>query len=294
MAEYITLHRFHAASKHFHIYRIQKTKVAHMEHYHNYYQVCYVVSGEIIHRQTHDTVTLTAGDAFIVPPGLTHSLHFQNSHAEIYSLAFEESLFSPGFSQSNAYQFLAGLQAKVSIPKENSIRLRVTLNRNQRKLMEGLLEMLVWHQDTECPPGLSTIPSMVSSIVYLLAQSYYRQPENTSELHDLASYSGTMLKCIDYIDRHFRDPLSLKDLAKMFGLSQSAFCSVFPQFAGTSLRRYIANKRIKEAQVLIRSHPNRPISQVAAEVGYQDDSTFYRNFLRITGLSPSRYKDAIR
>ena len=56
------------------------------------------------------------------------------------------------------------------------------------------------------------------------------------------------------------------------------------------LRRYIAQKRIQEAQALIRSHPEMPISQIALEVGYQDDSTFYRNFLQVTGLPPSRYK----
>ena len=86
MAEYITLKYFHATAQHYHIYRIQETAVAHQPHYHNYYQVCYVVSGEIIHRQNHDAVTLRAGDAFIVPPNFTHSIQFNNKHSEMYSL----------------------------------------------------------------------------------------------------------------------------------------------------------------------------------------------------------------
>lgn len=292
MAELITLKHFNVIARHYHIYKVQKPKIAHLDHYHNYYQVCYVVSGEIVHRQNDDAVTLSAGDAFIVPPGLTHSLHFHNNYSEIFSLAFEEALFSPGFSQTSAHQFLESLQSKAADWGHNSVRLRVTLNRSQRKLIESLLECLRNQQLSDCPAGLSSAPSIASAIVYVLAQSYYQQPQNTSELDELATYNSTMMQCISYIDLHFREPITLTELSKRFGLSQSTFCSVFPQFAGTSLRKYIANKRIKEAQVLIRSHPNRSISHIAAEVGYNDDSTFYRNFMRITGLSPSGYKNA--
>lgn len=294
MAELITLEKFQAAARHYHIYRIRETKVAHLEHYHNYYQVCYVVSGEILHRQNDDAVTLCAGDAFIVPPGLTHSLHFNNAYAEIYSLAFEESLFPPGFSQSNAYQFLESLQTKASDPAHRSIRLCITLNREQRRLIENLLQCLIQQQCTDCPPGLSSAPSITAAIVYLLAQSYYQHPQNTSELDELANYNSTLLQCVAYIDAHFREPITLTELSKRFGISRSTFCSVFPQFTGMPLQKYVANKRIKEAQILIRSCPEMSISQIATEVGYQDDSTFYRNFLQISGIAPLRYKNNFR
>lgn len=290
MADLITLEQFQASLRHYHIYRIRETKNAHMEHYHNYYQVCYVVSGEILHRQNNDAVTLRAGDAFIVPPGLPHSLHFSNAYGEIYSLAFEESLFAPGFPQSNAYQFLESLRSKAADLAHSSVRLCIALNRDQRRLIENLLECLIHQQQADCPPGLSSAPSITAAIVYLLAQSYYQHPQNTSELDELANYNSTLLQCAAYIDAHFREPISLTELSKRFGISRSSFCSVFPQFSGMPLQKYVAKKRIKEAQILIRSCPEKSISQIATEVGYQDDSTFYRNFLRITGVSPSKYK----
>ena len=209
MADLITLEQFQASLRHYHIYRIRETKVAHLDHYHNYYQVCYVVCGEILHRQSDDAVILRAGDAFIVPPGLTHSLHFNNVYGEIYSLAFEESLFSPGFPQSNAYQFLESLLSKAANPAHNSVRLCITLNRDQRRLIENLLECLIYQQQADCPPGLSSAPSIIASILYQLAQSYYQQPQNSHELDELASYNSTLLQCVAYIDRHFREQISL-------------------------------------------------------------------------------------
>ena len=293
MADLITLEQFQAAERHYHIYKIRNTKIAHLDHYHNYYQVCYVVSGEILHKQSDDTVILHAGDAFIVPPGLPHSLQFINVYGEIYSLAFEESLFAPGFPQSNAYQFLESLRSKAADPTHNSIRLCIPLNRDQRRLIENLLECLIHQQQVDCPPGLSSAPSITAGIIYQLAQSYYQQPQNTSEFDELANYNSTLLQCIAYIDRHFRESISLTALSKRFGLSRSSFYSVFPQFTGMPLQKYVAQKRVKEAQILIRSCPEKSISQIATEVGYQDDSTFYRNFLRITGVSPLKYKNSI-
>ena len=294
MTEFITLEHFHATARHYHIYKIGQTKLAHQSHYHNYYQICYVVSGEIIHRQHHDAVTLRSGDAFIVPPNFTHSLHFNNEHTEMYSLSFEETLFTAGFPQTSAHQFLESLQEKATIPTKESVRLRVTLNRNQRRSIESLLDCLIRQQEERCPAGLSAAPSLVASIIYLLAQSYYQQPQNASELDALSNYNGTLLQCVAYIDQHFREPLSLSGLTKQFGLSRSSFCSVFPQFTGMPLRKYIAHKRIKEAQVLIRAHPNKSLSLIATEVGYRDDSTFYRNFMHVTGVSPLQYKLSFR
>ena len=293
VAKHITLEHFQAEKRHYHIYKIQSTILAHLDHYHNYYQLCYVVRGEILHRQNFDAITLSAGDVFIVPPGLTHSLHLNNAYSEIYSLAFEESLFEPGFRQSNAYKFLGSLLSKATPPAYNSNRLCVPINRNQRRQIEQLMECLNQQQQNDCPPELSAAPSIIAAIVYLLAQSYYQQPRNTSALDELASYNSTLNQCIAHIDQHFREPISLSTISKQFGLSRASFCTIFPQFTGMPLHQYIAHKRIKEAQVLIRSHPDRPITQIAAEVGYNDDTTFYRNFLRITGITPSKYRSIL-
>ena len=294
MAEFITLEHFHATRRRYHIYRIRKSEVDHQAHSHNYFQISYVVSGELIHRQSSDAVTLGAGDAFIVPPDFTHSLHFNNEQTEMYSLAFEEALFSTGFPQTNAYQFLDSLRAKAVTPASHSVRLRVTLNKNQRRLMESLLECLMRQQQEDCPPGLSAAPSLVASIIYLMAQSYYQQPQNAAELDELARYNGTLLQCVAYIDEHFREPISIGGITKQFGLSRATFCWVFPQYTGLPLRKYIAKKRIKEAQMLIRRYPDRSLTAIATEVGYQDDSTFYRNFLQVTGLTPSKYRETCR
>lgn len=74
MAEFVDLNRFGAQERHYHIYRIRSTYLDHQSHYHNYYQICFVVSGELQHIQQSGAVRLSAGDAFLVPPGFVHAL----------------------------------------------------------------------------------------------------------------------------------------------------------------------------------------------------------------------------
>ena len=290
MPEFVTLKRFDAQRKHFHIYKIKSTALDHQSHYHDYYQICYVVSGEILHLQNAQAVNLTAGDAFIVPPGFTHSLHFNNAYAEIFSLSFEEALFPPGFNQSGAYHFLSELHTAAAGETANAIRLKVSMNQPQQKTMESLMGCLIQQQKQPHPPGLSIAPSIVSAAIYLLAQSYYLQRSDGQDYEERDQYGGTILHCIDYIDEHYKEDLSPADLTKRFGISRSILFAVFPQFAGMPLRKYISFKRIKEAQMQIRTNPEKPLSQIAMDVGFRDDSTFYRNFLKHTGVSPAKYR----
>lgn len=283
MAELITLDHFGAAARQYHIYRIRSSTVSHRSHYHDYFQVCFVISGELLHRQGEKEVLLTPGDAFVIPPGFSHSLQFTGKAAEIYSLSFLPGVFDTGFRRSNAWRFLAELQPDPTAP----VRLRIVLEQDACQSTLALMECLLRQLNTDCPAQLSAAPGIISAIICLLAQSYYQQPQNA---HRLTDYNNTLLRCTQYIDAHYKEAISLADLSKQFGLSRATFCAVFPQFTGLSPHKYIAQKRIREAQRLIRSHPEKPISQVAREVGYEDPSSFYRNFQKFAGMSPAKYR----
>lgn len=294
MLEIISLAQYGANALHYHIQKFRGDAREKTPHYHTFYQMCFVISGKLIHRSGKASASLGASDAFIVPPGFSHSLQASDTNTEAYLVGFEETLFALGFPQSNAYKFLADLQEGSSGLSEKQVHLRILLGHVQRELIQNLMHCLSRQQQEVCPPGLSSAPSLVAGMLYLLSQNYYHQSQDAREYDELANYNSTLVQCIEYIDQHYREPLSPAELAKQFGLSRSVFFAVFPQFAGMPFRQYVAHKRITEAQILIRSHPEVSLVQVATTVGYEDDSTFYRNFLRITGVSPSKYRDLFR
>ncbi len=290
MVENIGLSNYQAESRHYHIQKCSGlTKEEQVPHYHSFYQIAFMINGRVQHLSDNSKTDLSSGDAFIIPPGYTHSLRFTSASTDYYLIGFEETLFALGFPQSNAYRFLADLQEAASGMSERQVLPKIVLGHTQRELIQSLLHCLIRQQnDDTCPPGLTSAPSLVAAILYLIAQNYYEHPQQ--EYSNLANYDNALMQCLEYIDAHYKEPLTPADIAKRFGLSRSVFFAIFPQLAGMNFRQYVTHKRITEAQIMIRTQPNLSLSQISSSLGYENDSTFYRNFSRVTGVSPSQYK----
>ena len=290
MVRRITLDYFGAADRYYNLRKITDSQIKE-NHYHDFFQICYVLRGQIEHLHDGKMIPLGRGDAFIIPPGLSHELRFASDESEIYSLSFDENIFSPGFPQSGAHKFMLALQGNPLSTREQPLKLRVSLETDQRQNVQAMMECIMREQQRDHTGEMTAVPSCIAAILYVLSQSYYKQPQNEGEYNELATYTNTLTSCTEYLDRHYNEHITLEVLIKQFGMSRTTFCTLFPQFTGLSLKQYISRKRILEAEALIRSRPDLPLSEVAEKVGYEEISTFYRNFVRIAGVAPSKYKE---
>ncbi len=286
MSNLITLAHYNAETAQYYAYECANSQTSQIPHYHDYYQIGLITAGEALHSQGGDSVNLHPGDVFIVPPGFVHKLRFLTAQTRMFTLAFSDALFRGDFLQSNAARFLKELQSNHDT---GSVHLSLTPNNTQRQQLQVLLGCL---KEKDCAsPELSAIPSIIGAVIYILAQCYYsnadikRQPWNTADDAQL------LRRCLVYVDTHYTQPLNPDSLAKQFGLSRSVLCSAFQQHTGLPLHKYISQKRIHRAQILIRTQEHIPLSDIAAAVGYEDSSTFYRNFVRIAGISPAKYRE---
>ena len=287
MSNLITLEHFHITAR-YHIYERKDGTLSQTPHYHDYFQISYVTAGILEHHQGADTVTLGAGDVFIVPPGFLHQLHFTTPDTSILTLAFQDSLLLQDSPHSGASYFLKELLHNYDT---GNIPLRLTPDEGQQATLLTLLKCLLREQNSFSPPELSAVPSLVCAVVYLLAQCYYHKASPSRHPWSEQDQDQLMRRCIVYLDTHYTEALCTAEIAKLFGLSRSSLSSAFRQHTGLPLHKYIAQKRIQKAQALIRTHADIPLSEIAAKIGYEDSSTFYRNFHRITGMSPTKYRN---
>ncbi len=218
---------------------------------------------------------------------------FTGEAPEIYSLSFDEGLFSSGFSQTAAYRFLAALEENAVAAHEQPVKLRIALDPRQQQNVQSLFECLSREQEAGDTLEMSSAASLIAAILYTLAQSYYKQPQNKAEFSAMKLYEQTLARCVEYLDGNYREHITLDILVKKFAMSRSSFCTLFPQFTGLSLKQYLTRKRILEAEALMRSRPELTLSEIASMVGYNDTSTFYRNFIRVAGVSPSEYRSLV-
>lgn len=85
-------------------------------------------------------------------------------------------------------------------------------------------------------------------------------------------------------------PVTLEDLATDAGLSRYHFCRQFRIATGLSPHQYQLRARVERAQLILRTRPARPLSEVALECGFSDQSHFTRVFRRVSGVTPGRYR----
>ncbi|MET8212667.1 AraC family transcriptional regulator [Streptomyces sp. NPDC005373] len=120
----------------------------------------------------------------------------------------------------------------------------------------------------------------------------------TSADEDCSRYSGGMTTrnvrmVADHISAHLAGPLSVLDLARLCGLSERHFLRSFTSSFGTTPARYIATRRLGEAKRLL-AETSIGIADIAADCGYAHAQHFTTWFKKTTGMTPSRYRDAMR
>ncbi len=94
----------------------------------------------------------------------------------------------------------------------------------------------------------------------------------------------------DYIIKNFDDcQMSVKSAANDFGFSESYFSILFKDTMGDSFGSFLEKYRINRAKELIEQ--NTSVEKITEMVGYNNSGTFRRAFKRITGISPSAWKE---
>lgn len=91
-----------------------------------------------------------------------------------------------------------------------------------------------------------------------------------------------------YIDRFFRDPIRLEDVAEHLKVSPFYLSRTFSSESDFSLIDYLTETRINEAKKLL-SDGRYIVADVARMVGYEDSNYFSKVFKRRTGLSPCKF-----
>ncbi len=287
----ITLDFFPNIFDYYHVYKINRSEAAELPHYHDFFQICYIAKGAIIHKAKDKEVVLFRGDSFVIPPSFSHSLISKSQDSEFYSLSFMEQLFDPGFSSSGVNKFLTALKLDTRGKDHLDIRLKLSLDETTQSNIIVLLDCLLSEFSLKIQKDLSMAASLISSILLLLARTYFAVPEMQRQLHKAEdSYYKPILSCKEYIDQNYREDISLSQLARKFAISRSELCLRFPKIVRKPLKRYLSEKRIEQAITLLKNE-NLSFQEISDLVGYEDYSTFFRNFHRVVGISPLQYRN---
>lgn len=96
-------------------------------------------------------------------------------------------------------------------------------------------------------------------------------------------------KAVSFVDDNYRTDISRDAACGLAGMSPSHFSRTFRKVVGMSYQGYVNRKRIAKAKELLRTSP-QSIADIAAYVGFADNTGFGRIFKKVTGHTPSAYR----
>ena len=96
----------------------------------------------------------------------------------------------------------------------------------------------------------------------------------------------------DLIEAKLADPLHLADLAREAGQSEFHFARAFKTSLGITPHEYLNRRRIEKARQLIARGDS--LAEVALACGFSNQSHLNRQFRRLVGMSPGRYRKLLQ
>lgn len=113
----------------------------------------------------------------------------------------------------------------------------------------------------------------------------YIVPADTEQNRNLASIKMVL----DYINEHYQEQLTVKELTEMSNYSEYYFMKLFKQYTGKTVASYLNDFRLEKAKVLLL-HSDRSITEIALDVGFNNTSYFIKKFQQANLVSPHKYR----
>ena len=192
-------------------------------------------------------------------------------------------------AKENLYQLLAILLAQYlenfELLKISILELLIILSRAAVEARAKIEEMLgiryelvtelarIRDQETLCLWVVKALEKMMEKIYQT------RHAKNYQRLRE----------ALDFVEAHYNKSLTIEQIAKEVCLSPSRLSHIIKNELGTTFGDYISKVRVERAKVLLKDR-GWPISQVALEVGYPDQSYFTKVFRKMERCTPKTFR----
>lgn len=134
--------------------------------------------------------------------------------------------------------------------------------------------------------------ALLQAFLLQVARYEGNNEQNQEMDSEIANY-GVVLKVLSYIENHYMENFTMKELAAMFHMSTANFRRKFHDCMHAAPIEYVTLVRIEKACELLETTEER-VEEIAFKVGYHASATFIRNFKKLTGYSPLQWRKMVK
>jgi AraC-like DNA-binding protein len=246
-------------------------------HWHYDYELVVVLKGHLQVLCRPNPFRMGVGDIFLVNSKVVHGYGGYEDNLCLF-IQFSPCLLDVGMEKVFFYHFHLNSAVEILKPKVSYFDLVCAACRiGFHSRREGKFEQL-----RACSELYSLLSMIVENVPYEIRRysvSSFREPED-----DL------IMKISRFIDDNASSENLVESICRIFGLSKKTLYRYSKSMLGLSPKVLVDIARVEKAKEQLRNK-DIPISMISDICGYSNETTFYRVFKKMVGITPGEYRN---
>lgn len=244
-------------------------------HIHKCYELVHIIKGELLYTVEDNTYMLSDGDILLTTPKERHSFRF------LKECEYEREFLHiyPDFLK----KFPEVIEMLDS--RKSGVCNRIDAERVQKYGLDTILGKIKQYCSNPLPETDLMILTYSIQLITIINRIV---KDDTPEYSNISMDSKSDF-VIDYIDHHYSEPITASYIASKIFTSQQYVNKILKEKTGMTIKSYLNLRRISTAKKFIME--GQKATSIYARCGFKDYSTFYRAFIKHTGMSPDDFKN---
>ena len=253
------------------------------EHFHNYFELMYVFSGELKQIVNGKEVVLKQGEYALLNRNVSHSILKSGEDDIIFNFIIRTEFFdyisSLMDSENEVFNFILESMYSKNIDGKCLV-FKVSDNETIKTIIENIITILYSNEPSR--------NIKIKLYVGLLLTEFTNCVDGV-ELLGNSKYDNFMnIKILEYISKEYKEG-SLSKIADRLNQPEYKICRVVKKYTGHTFKQLVQETRLNYAGKLLLT-TKMPVSEIMNEVGYENITYFYKIFKSKYSLTPNEYR----
>lgn len=231
------------------------------QHYHPHYEIYYMKDGSCRYFIDDRAFEVEAGDVIFIPKGIIHRTNYTTaSHSRLLINFTEEYIPEDVMKNISNARYLY----------------------RSREIARGIEELF-----NKIDREYSHPDEYTGSLLRChTAEMFYLILRHPGSLEEATTGNELVDNIVKYIKKNYMSDIKLSGVAKMKSVSPEHLSRTFKSCTGFGFNEYVTLLRLRKAEEMIKCEPNKTISEIAYECGFNDGNYFSYKFKKMYGISP--------
>lgn len=243
-------------------------------HWHDCFELLCITEGSRSFTADGRSFLLEAGDILILPPHISHSSDGGIYRSIVFGYA-ESVIHTP----HNSY-----LGIRYLLPFQGAPAFHIRSTDPSSAQLQALLKQGAELADDPSPTRSLEMRACILQVHALIWKHYLKTLSGTEKACEYLNQIQA------YIEDHLTQDISPYGIAQALHISHSHLCRIVKQAYRLTPTALINRSRLCLAEQLLLYMPALPITEIASQTGFSDDSYFIRLFKKENGMTPKQFR----